>query len=286
MSPTVENLCLTPQVAPATMLGGLGGEQNVRITKKAVAGVAAVALAGGGGVLVMTSADAAETPEPGARTLAAGSAIGEGSIQGWHLKNGTIYGADINPDVVKWFTGTYNNTVTTDSVKDGALGAADLNADLKGKLDNGKGVGTKDFAATAITTIGGSFATAKTVVGTVEVEAAGTYLVNTSAVFDRKNEATDGYLAPTTDTYPSLVVRYGDDYESSPVKFGVDAGTIMGSPVSRKGFVELTGSSTKTITVEGPTTLKVYGFGYNEDRSGFGGGQITVAAQVTVVKIG
>lgn len=250
----------------------------MRITKKAVAGVAAVALAGGGGVLVMTSADAAETPEPAARTVAAGSTLGEGSIQGWHLKDGTIFGADINPAVVKWFTGTYNNTVTTDSVKDGALGAADLNADLKGKLDNGKGVGTKDFEAKAITTIGGSFATGKTVVGTVEVAAAGTYLVNTSAVFDRKNEGTEGYLAPTTDTYPSLVVRYGTTE--------ADAGTIMGSPVSRKGFVELTGSATKTISVDGPTTLNVYGFGYNEDRSGFGGGQITVAAQVTVVKIG
>jgi hypothetical protein len=258
----------------------------VRITKKAVAGVAAVALAGGGGVLAMTSADAAETPEPGPRALAAGSTLGEGSIQGWHLKDGTIFAADMNPAVVKWFTaGPYNNTVTGPTVKDGSLDRADLNAKTTNELDNGKGVGTKDFAAKAITTIGGSFATGKTVVGTVEVAAAGTYLVNTSAVFDRKDEASDGYLAPTTDTYPSLVVRYGDDY-TPPVKWGVDAGTIMGSPVSRKGFVELTGSATKTITVDGPTTLNVYGFGYNEDRSGFGGGQITVSAQVTVVKIG
>jgi hypothetical protein len=104
----------------------------------------------------------------------------------------------------------------------------------------------------------------------------GTYLVNTSAVFDRLDADAEGYATPTTDTYPSLVLRYDGDK---------DAGTIMGSPISKAGFVELTGSSTKTVTVDGPTVITVYGFGYNEDRSQFGAGQITVSAQVTAVKI-
>jgi hypothetical protein len=59
----------------------------------------------------------------------------EGSVSGWNVKNGTIYGADIDPNVVKWFTGTYNNTVTSDSVKDGALAETDLNAAVKTKLN-------------------------------------------------------------------------------------------------------------------------------------------------------
>jgi hypothetical protein len=34
------------------------------------------------------------------------------------------------------------------------------------------------------------------------------------------------------------------------------------------------------------TTVNLYGFGYNEDRSSFGGGQIDVGAQVSATKIG
>jgi hypothetical protein len=57
-------------------------------------------------------------------------------------------------------------------------------------------------------------------------------------------------------------------------------------PISRAGYTELTGSSTKTIILDKTTTITAYGFGYNEDRSGFGGGQITAGGQVTAVKIG
>jgi hypothetical protein len=104
----------------------------LRITKKFIAVSVAVVAAPGGGILVSSAADAAE-PTP--KTIAAGTPLGQGSITGWHLKDGTIYGADINPAVVKWFTGTWDNTVTTNSVKDGALGEVDLNAAVRAKLN-------------------------------------------------------------------------------------------------------------------------------------------------------
>lgn len=102
----------------------------MRITKKAVALSVAVVAAVGGGIMVASSANAADPAS------AAGSIPNtEGAVSGWNIKNGTIYGADIDPNVVKWFTGTYDNTVTSDSVKDGALAEKDLNDAVKAKLN-------------------------------------------------------------------------------------------------------------------------------------------------------
>jgi hypothetical protein len=240
----------------------------VRITKKAVAGIAALGLAGGGGVLLMSSANAAE-PQPPAAARDAGGAIpnAKGAVTNWHLGKGSVYGDNLGPGMVQWFTTVYN----------GSVHEIGLDANLKNQLGNGKGAGTTTFAPKAIEKIGGSFAANKTAVGELKLTAGGTYLINTQAKFDRKDAGSAGYETPTTETYPSLVVRYDGDK---------DAGTIMGSPVSKSGFVELTGSSTATVTVDGPTTLNLYGFGYNEDRSAFGAGQITVGGQVTAVKIG
>ena len=103
--------------------------------------------------------------------------------------------------------------------------------------------------------------------------------------FDRKDAGSAGYEAPTTDTYPQFAIRYGDSYTGTP-NWGVDAGTVMGTAISPAGRVELTGSSVKVVTVTAPTTVNLYGFGYNEDQSGFGGGQIDVSAQVSATKIG
>jgi hypothetical protein len=238
----------------------------VRITKKAVAGISALALAGGGGVLMMSSADAAE-PAPAGRDATASIPNTKGAVTNWHLGKGSVYGDNLGPGMVSWFTTVY----------DGSVHMKGLDADLKNQIGNGKGAATT-LAPKVIAKIGGSFAANKTVVGEVKLPGAGTYLVNTAAMFDRKDAGSTGYETPTTETYPSLVLRYGTDEK--------DAGTIMGSPISKAGFVELSGSSTKTVAVTGPTTINVYGFGYNEDRSAFGAGQITVSAQVSAVKIG
>lgn len=240
----------------------------MRITKKAVAGMAALALAGTGGVLVMSSANAAEQP-PAAAARDAGGSIpnAKGAVTNWHLGKGSVYGDNLGPGMVEWFTTVYN----------GSVHEIGLDANLKNQLGNGKGVGSAMFGPKAIEKIGGSFAANKTAVGELKLPGAGTYLVNTQAKFDRLDAGSEGYVTPTTETYPSLVVRYAGDK---------DAGTIMGSPVSKAGFVELTGSSTATVIVDGPTTLSIFGFGYNEDRSAFGAGQITVAGQATAVKIG
>jgi hypothetical protein len=156
--------------------------------------------------------------------------------------------------------------------KDGATGpAGDPASDVLGK---GSVVAT--IPATTIANIGGTYATRATDLGTFNLPA-GTYLITTNATFDRIDANAAGYVTPTTDTMPQLSLRFGTDG---------DAGTIMGSPISRAGYTELTGSGVATVTVAANTTITVRGFGYNEDRSQFGGGQITAAAKVTATKIG
>lgn len=264
------------------------------VARVAVAGLAVVGLAvglGGGATA------AAPAPIPNAKD----------SVTGWNVKDGTIYAADLGPGMVKWFTGgPYNNSVNSYTVKDGSLAEADLDAALKAKVNQvgtgeqgpagpkgdtgaqgpagdpatdafGKEGGSLTIAPKAIATIGGSWATGKTELGTFTLPA-GKYLINSAVMFDRLDANENGYVTPTTDTMPQFALRYGSTNE--------DAGTVMGSPVSKAGFVELTGSSTKAVTLTEETTITAYGFGYNEDRSSFGGGQIKVGGTVAAVRIG
>lgn len=74
------------------------------------------------------------TPE--AANAITGSNVKDESLTGADIKNGSLFAGDINPAVVKWFTGTFDNTVTSSSVKDGSLNVVDLSpaaqAALKG----------------------------------------------------------------------------------------------------------------------------------------------------------
>jgi len=134
---------------------------------------------------------------------------------------------------------------------------------------------------TPLDKIGGSYTTNATTLFTLELPEAGTYLLNAYGYFDRLNEGAAGYEAPTTDTYLQLTVR------------GAGLGATCFTPaVPRRGFTETTCDASSVVTVDGPTTLTVRGFGYNEDRSGFGGTpnsvtpQFSAFAQLSAVKIG
>jgi hypothetical protein len=129
--------------------------------------------------------------------------------------------------------------------------------------------------------IGGTYSTNATQLFTVELPEAGTYLISANGFFDRINEGATGYEVPNTDTYLQLTVR------------GAGLGATCFTPaVSPKGFTETTCDASSVVTVAGPTTLTVRGFGYNEDRSGFGGApnsatpQFSVFAQLNAVKVG
>jgi hypothetical protein len=142
------------------------------------------------------------------------------------------------------------------------------------------------IAATSIQKIGGSYSTNATTLGTFTVPETGQYLISAYGFFDRLNEGAAGYEAPTTDTYLQLTVR-------GPAGFtGGHPGTCFTPAVSPKGFTETTCQSVQVITANAGDVITVRAFGYNEDRSGFGGTpnsatpQFTAAAAVSAVRIG
>jgi hypothetical protein len=111
----------------------------MRITKRTVIGgavAAAVAVAATVG-LISSSAGAATTEEP--HTAAAVG--GKDSVTGWHVKDGTLYGADLAPGLIPWFTNTYDNTVKSVSIVDGQVAERDLAPVVQEKLNAPKGGG-------------------------------------------------------------------------------------------------------------------------------------------------
>ncbi|TWD82664.1 hypothetical protein FB561_3800 [Kribbella amoyensis] len=237
----------------------------MRFTKKAMVG-GGVALAVGAAAtvgLVLNSANAAE-PSRDSATLAPANSVNSSAI-----RDGSIGERDLYPAYRDALYKVFNQTV----------GMPALKPEVAGALENGQQTASTSIKAQPIEKIGGSWKANATKVGELELPKAGTYLINTAAVFDRKDAGSEGYVAPTTDLYPQLALRYGEEN-------GQDAGTVMGTAISKAGFVELTASATKTVKVDGATTIAVYGFGYNENRSGEGAGQVTVAAEITAIKVG
>ncbi len=141
-------------------------------------------------------------------------------------------------------------------------------------------------APTNIDTIGGTYSTNATDLGQFTVPRTGQYLISAYGFFDRRNEGTPGYESPTTDTYLQLTVR-------GPAGFtGGHPGTCFTPAVSPRGFTETTCQSVQVISATAGDVIHVRAFGYNEDRSGFGGvpnsaqPQFTAAASVSAVRIG
>jgi hypothetical protein len=143
--------------------------------------------------------------------------------------------------------------------------AGDPATDVKGGLGL-----SKSIAETTVEHIGGPFAANATTLGTFSLTP-GTWLVNTTAVFNR----TEAAAADAPKTLPQLALRYPGD-----------AGTIMGNDISGTVGRELMGATTKIVTVTETTTVTAYGFGYNSDGSAYASGKITVSAQIDAVRVG
>lgn len=126
--------------------------------------------------------------------------------------------------------------------------------------------------AKKIVNIGGSFKTGKTKVCSFEVPP-GMWMLNTTAIFARTTAGVAG-------TRPQLALRVG----ASETAFGDDYGTILGAEISPSAGRELTGSAVKMVP--GGSIIEVFGFGYNDDASSAGSGQITAAANVVAVRVG
>jgi hypothetical protein len=193
-----------------------------------------------------------------------------------------------------------DNTIRSADVKDESLKLKDLSNGAQKQLKGDKGPAGEDgtdgtngtngedgqdgaslagsYAGQAtIGMIGGSFVANSTQVGTLELPEAGTYVVNGYGFFDTvaaDSERSDG-------THLMLALR-GPATEGNA--FGADYGTCFTGDFPT-GDRELTCQSVRTITVAAATTIRVIGFGYNEDTSGTGGGSFTVSADVSAIKV-
>ena len=127
--------------------------------------------------------------------------------------------------------------------------------------------------AKVIVNIGGPFATNKTKVCSFDIPA-GVWMVNSSAFFARTAVGVAG-------TRPQLALRWDNGSQ-----WGADIGTILGAEISPSKDRELSGSTVKVLTLQKPITVEVFGFGYNDNGSSAGSGDITVAVNVAAVRIG
>jgi hypothetical protein len=93
----------------------------MRITKKAVAAVVTTAALITGGIFIANSANAAEPSRD------AGGSIpnSKGAVTNWHLGKGSVYGDNLGPGMVQWFTTVY----------DGSVHEKGLDAALKAKVN-------------------------------------------------------------------------------------------------------------------------------------------------------
>ncbi|HET6292470.1 MAG TPA: hypothetical protein VFG33_03820 [Kribbella sp.] len=236
---------------------------NTKVNGRLAAAGTALTLAATAVGISLLGGGAATAAEPGERqAVAPANSVYSGSIV-----NGQVFQSDLAPAVNTAYLSTYNNTV----------GFPALKSDVAAKLNLGEGSVVKTVAPTAIVTMGGSFATGKTKVGEFNLPA-GRWLVNTSGFFLRTVAGVEG-------TRPQLALRIGDSY-GAPIVWGTDAGTVMGAEISESVNREVTGSDVKVVTLAAPATVNVYGFGYNDDTSAAGSGQITVKAQISAVRIG
>lgn len=255
-----------------------------RLSVLGVAAIATVVSLSGGAVAAPT----AYAPLPLPKNSVGNAQLTTSSVDTWKIKDKSIGGWDVLDNTLPWskmgsdFRANINKTISTANTAATKADAAKTTADQALALSNSVPL-AKSFMTNGpikIAKIGGSFSANATVLGTVNLQA-GTYLANTNAIFDRVDAGTPDYVTPTTDTYPQVALRFDTD---AGAKTG-DAGTIMGVPVSKAGFVELTQSASKSFTLGEAGTITVYGFGYNEDRSGFGANQITAEVLTTFIKL-
>ena len=199
--------------------------------------------------------------------------------------------AAVKPDCVNLMYPLCNRSISAAQVVDnslpgykklvpGSVSEDRLSQAVQDKLNKADQVGqdvlgggiSKSCDPVVIAHIGGSFKTGKTLVCSLDLPA-GKWMLNTSAFFARTAAGVAG-------TRPQLAARVG----ASDTVFGDDYGTILGAEISPTKDRELTGSATKVV--DGGVTVEWYAFGYNDDTSSAGSGDITAAADIVAVRVG
>jgi hypothetical protein len=231
---------------------------------RGIAAMSTVALIGWGGV---ASATAVPMPD---RDAGGSIPNAKGAVTNWHLGKGAVYGDNLGPGMVQWFTTVYN----------GSVHEIGLDADLKAKVNDTR---TTVLAASAtpadIAKIGGPIAANGTKLSIDLVAPAGKYLVNLGGQIDRKVTA----ATPDKQTQPQLSL-WRDADNDGVFEWQAGEGSISPNatiPDTKDRSVTVAGQT--VITLEAETHLKVIAFGYNNDTSAAGGGELAVSDATLVL---
>lgn len=196
-----------------------------------------------------------------------GGAVAGGLVTSAQIKNHTIQSVDLHA-----------GSVTTSKIAAGTISASKAGPSLNAQLQRGAlDARYSNANARTITNIGGPFVANSTQLGTLRLHSAGTYQISAYGYFD----ALDNSATPVS-TRLQLAVR-GPATTGDP--FGQDFGTCFTGVFPQNVDRELTCQSVRTISVSRATTLRVIGFGYNDDQSGNGGGNFTLNADVSAVRV-
>ena len=133
--------------------------------------------------------------------------------------------------------------------------------------------------ATTIADIGGTFgkfpgSVRATSLGTITLPSAGTYVLTGDGFFTSTS-------AVSGNTRLQLALRHDDGSD-----WGKDFGTCFTDATSPLANREATCSTTRVVTVNSATTVKVYGFGYADDQGAADSGKFKGTAYVTAVRVG
>lgn len=160
--------------------------------------------------------------------------------------------------------------VVDNSIPKSKIVPADRDAFLKDTDSNGKLGAVQAFPTKAIEHLGGKYFDGFTTIGQFEVPA-GTWEVHTSVEFTRTEAGLAGSM-------PQVGLRIGQDKATND--WGVDVGTVGGVPISPAKGHDLFAYTSAPLIAENPVTIGVYGFGYNQDTSAAGSGEITASVKV------
>jgi hypothetical protein len=187
--------------------------------------------------------------------------IKDGTIKSRDIKDGTIKTRDLNAATIAALKG-----------QPAAAQAPAPQAPLGAKLgaDSTSGVVVVD-------NIGGSFGKFTGTVRATKVDevtlAGGTYQLTADGFF-HSTEATSGL------TRLQLAVRVDDGTD-----WGQDFGTCFTGAASPLADREATCSTTRVVTVHGPTTVQVFAFGYADDQGSADSGKFVAQSHLSAIKV-
>lgn len=215
------------------------------------------AVLGGSAIIALVSTTSAV-----AATQITSAQIQDNTIQSRDLRDG--YGVGMR-DMNQHTAGVINNKADKSYVDDTFQPKGDYAT--KSELPTAD---SKGFGPTTVATIGGPFSTGKTPLGDVSLDA-GKYVLSSDGFFTTK-DTTSGK------TQMELALRDGS---------GNEYGTCFTGRIASQANRDITCATNRVITLNQPTTIHVYAFGYDADgQGGADSGLVDASAEVNILKVG